>query len=142
MAVATKTEQAVGAGEAKGAGKLLQDKAPRDAEWLAKMEKFRNGTFVGGTLVQYSRVFLGAELGRSKVTEVSIEGTTLRIKAEGQKDWDCDVNLSHVSVRERNGVFHLDGAYCGNPCAIAPAGVDIPKRETVLEVLARMPKPE
>jgi len=143
MVSATKTGQNVGdAGESSGAGKLLQDKAPRDAEWLAKIEKFRNGTFVGGTFVQHSRVFQGAELGRSKVTEVSIEGTMLRIKSEGQTEWNWHDIDHRLSIREINGVFYLDGPYCGNPCAIAPAGVDIPKRETIKEVLTRMPKPK
>jgi len=99
-------------------------------------EMFCGANLIGGTLVTYSEGYrFSMEEGCGKVAEVMLKNGGLGIKtADGNVPLLCSM-LDIITITERNGVFYLDvpgiGCY-----AVAPKGVEIPRKETKEGALA------
>lgn len=113
-----------GMGEARG-GRTEKAAEP------AATEKFRKTDFAGGTLVEYANAF-SIEFSRGTVTRFSIDGNRLFIATDGKAMFSYP-DLSELRIEKRNGAFLIYGDYCS--CyALAPKGVEIPKRPTLEEL--------
>ena len=113
-----------------------QQAKPRNAEQIYLSDKFCGADFVGGTIVTYSEgCRFNLEDGRAEVAKVLMENGGLGIKtADGNVPLLCGM-LDLITFSERKGVFYLD-VPCIGCYAIAPRGVEIPKKETLGEALA------
>ena len=113
-----------------------QQQRPRNAEQIYLSDKFCRANLIGGTIVTYADGYrFNMEDGRGEVAKVMLENGGLGIKtADGDVPLLCSM-LDIITFEERRGVFYLD-VPCIGCYAVAPKGVEIPKKETKEEALA------
>ena len=99
--------------------------------------EFLNTSFEGGTLVEYQEGFgYDVEYDRGKVEEVRIREGEIHISTDTQAKFGIANQRNMLVLEKRKGVFYFQSAIpmMGWMYAIAPPGVDIPKRPSLEEI--------
>lgn len=100
---------------------------------LSILERFLGTDFRRGTIVDYAHgTGFRLECRRNTIDGFFIEGNQITITS-GRLAWMHEY-VGQLRIEERGGVFHVSGPDFPD-CAIAPMGVEIPKKETFVEAI-------